>query len=304
MNPVLFATIPLLLLCACGPKTAPTPPAAAPAPPVSQIAITTAKFLADEITSTSGTATNPILWEISLIQVPEGKLNQFGLQSLFDLPLETNDLTAKEITFSPVSELARRATNVNLTASAGIHAGITSLSTMSNLLETFRPHADVEVTPAALSAPASGREAQYFSGAVLTVVTGIKTNTSTVTTNPTTPILNKLSLGQTVTVRSIQNGDDAILSAVARLDWFRGYPEPNAKKPQQPSPQFEVTVFGTRTALRPGEVLLLGSPPLTTTQRFSERVPRLSDIPLFGQLFVKSGAQTNRFRSLVLIRRK
>ena len=297
----LAAAVPLFLafLCGCAPRNAPTP-VVSPAPPVSPIAITPAKFLGNEITSASLT-TNPIVWEVTIVRIPEGKINQLGLQSLFALPSETNSLTAEEIDSSTLTQLARRATNVILITTSSGYAALCSLETASSLIATFTRHADVETNaPASLFAHSAGLEARYYSGNVLSVVTGMKVQAS-----GATPMITQLSFGDTLTLRNrISESNAVLLSAVARIEGFSGYADGKSENGVQPHPAFNLHVYGTRTLLHTNEVLLLGSPTIATIQRSTDRVPRLSDIPFFGQLFVKTRVQTNFFRSLVIIRRK
>ena len=294
----------LFVLCGCGRNA--IPPAAAAAsqtPPPPQLSIQSAQFLehADSPTSVATVATNRIRWKVVIAEFAESAIEQHGLKQLFDKPAEKNTIISEEIPRSHLVTMARADSNIVLTLSAGVYAGVCTIETASNLATHFKQTAGVDILTQPQVTTSGTNQAQLYVGNNIPVVTGASTNA-----NPRTPFMTNLSFGHTVTPRVLSFTPDTVqLEAVARFDEFRGYSRDYQPRPSPPSfgdsPIFDVTVLGTRTVLKTNQVLLLGSPPMMNIRKTIDRIPRLSDIPGIGRLFTKTHIETNFVRRLVII---
>jgi hypothetical protein len=72
-------------------------------------------------------------------------------------------------------------------------------------------------------------------------------------------------------------------------------------KANVPQPAFHMNIFSIEAEFPKDRVLVLASKPHPTFQRYSSKVPYLSAIPAVGDLFSRSGVQTNWTRSLIFI---
>src|SRR5687767_12513790 len=70
--------------------------------------------------------TNHIVWEFKFAEFKEERIESHGFKAMFGGRGEKNELVREEVERSPMVQLARGNTNVNLTLRAGGYAGIVS----------------------------------------------------------------------------------------------------------------------------------------------------------------------------------
>lgn len=305
MTQLLVTALMLMIASGCGKKAIAPAAAAAPTPPaLAQMEIKPVTFEADGlIAPPAGSALqNTFTWQIFVARLRVEKIAELGLQSLFEMAGEKNSIAAAELRRSILVDLARGSSNATLRLQSSTYPGICSLAAWTNLWERLKITSGVDLLTSPPVITVGQREAQSSVTSMQTIVmnaTMVVKGLEVMTTN--------LSFGQTFNLRVLDSRPDAVrLEMTARLDEFQGY-APNKKDPASdaniPLPIFKVSALGTRTDLRPDDVLLLGGPMEMSVQKTVDRVAYLSEVPALGRLFTKTMVETNFFRDVVIVQR-
>jgi hypothetical protein len=89
----------------------------------------------------------------------------------------------------------------------------------------------------------------------------------------------------------------SVRASFAISDFFGYLPS----KTPTPLPAFHINVFSIETEFPTNNILVMASKPHPTYSRYSHRTPLLSAIPAVGNIFTRSGVETNWVRTLILM---
>ncbi|HEX7861962.1 MAG TPA: hypothetical protein VF773_16625 [Verrucomicrobiae bacterium] len=237
---------------------------------------------------------NQIVWELRYAEFKEEAIERHGFKEMFGGGGEKNALIREEAEKSPLVALARKDTNINLTLRAGVYPGIVSVAQYSNLVSHLEKSEGVDILMPAKVVTAGNQEGMIqVTSAATVVVAGSSANEGGLVTKT-------LDFGQTASVRALEvTANSVSIEIASRMEEFGGYAgdgKPGA------SPNFDVTVVASRVKMGRDEVLLLGSPMRMRVTKWKEKVPYLGDVPVLGRFFTKSGAETNFYRLVMIVR--
>ncbi len=256
---------------------------------------------AGDVAPVAPAPTNVVRWDVTIARIPEESIGQYGLAQFFARAAETNEVISAEVDNNVLSQLARGDTNIVFDSRAAVIAGTCDFTVASNLLDQLqRDGRDVISLPQAVTVGTNLGKVESVNS--LTIFTGASSNS-----NRSTPFVTNLWFGHTVSVE-LQgfSSTGLVVQAAARDNRFRGYDRDEKEWVSQymigHRPIFGLTVLGTRTTLQTNEVLLLGSTTDFEVTKMISRVPKLSRLPRIGRYFTKVDAQTNFFRTFVVIR--
>jgi hypothetical protein len=291
---LLAASSILLLVFGCSDK--PVPPAVATAltaPP--QLLIRRVPRLALERTHLDGACAKSI-WEIRVAEFRESQIENLRLKNLFDQLAQKNSDHLSEDAFV---QLAGRETNITLNIRSAVHPGICSSDTASNLLQALAIAAGVDVLTAPAITLSGSKAGQVRVAESFTVIL----EAGAPGRNPRAANLTKGFVSDLRVLGS--HGEADVLEFDSSLRQFKGYSDPpNSHGKAAAHPILDLAAVRSVAELLPGEMLLLATAPEERVTITEERVPRLSDIPVIGKLFIKRASETNRLRQVIMVRRR